>query len=747
MLSLYGSLKVPGVDYVTVYRDDDDPHQFYMVSERPSIARDENGEPLFTFLLYARDPDRVQPDDREVARGYLSLSTRVSVPQKDEEKIRQHLRGLLNRELSGGLRFLMLPVLRAEPKLSYPPVFTDGKVEFVTFGDDMVRVSGGSTEPSLTGENIASFSQSLSQDGAELFRQAVEKGIVPALVLYQLHFLARIPAVSIRIHGDRHQFYEELKAHTIISEVHTRNGKVVSRRTWPEIGSIREFQSKFHSLKIEIDSGDFRDDAGAGVTEKLEELAFRILETNVLPSFFEPGFSPATEDQSKNKWLMEVEKKMEGEIDVRIERRDVIKKAVNPNAQLGRLLTPDEIKTHTTYLDLSQTVFEELDVKINANVNFEADPVFALKVFVDYNQADEIRNVTVARSKEFLFRTGHEIQRFRQILAKKADGTPKDSYKFHSELVFKDTGETIRIPKVGDFESRERELIISYRRLGFVKVSVALGAMPDQIRSATVAFRYPDSNVPASSQSFELTREKATAVFFTHTGSVDVPKPYLYKVTFQLADGQRMEMPEVPAAAEALTITNPFEQSVTTRFLAQADFGLVQKIIVDARYHDRPNDFFSDFHSELVNNGETAPWAISMRDPSQRQFEYDETIIFRNGARETKLGKAGRVGATVPVGIGAVDALEVTVDVGLLDWQKFARAFVFLDYRDAANNVAESAQLRFDAAGEQIRVWKVLLRDKSKRNYQYRVRLIGKAQVDDREDPAVQATDPFLILR
>src|SRR5688572_11962820 len=111
MLSLYGSFKVPGVDSVMIYRDDEDAHQFYMVPTRPSIARDEDGDPLFTFILYARDIDRLAPDEREIERGYLALSTRVAVSKEEEQKIRQHLRNMLNGELTRGLRFLMQPVL------------------------------------------------------------------------------------------------------------------------------------------------------------------------------------------------------------------------------------------------------------------------------------------------------------------------------------------------------------------------------------------------------------------------------------------------------------------------------------------------------------------------------------------------------------------------------------------------------------------------------------------------------------
>jgi hypothetical protein len=100
------------------------------------------------------------------------------------------------------------------------------------------------------------------------------------------------------------------------------------------------------------------------------------------------------------------------------------------------------------------------------------------------------------------------------------------------------------------------------------------------------------------------------------------------------------------------------------------------------------------------------------------------------------------------VGIGAVDALEVTVDVGLLDWSKFARAFVFLEYTDSPNNVSETTQFRFDqTSSDQVKVWKVLLRDKTKRVYRFRLRLAGKIATDDRATDWTDSQDPFLLVR
>jgi hypothetical protein len=731
MLTLYDTLKVPGVAHVLIHRDDEDPSRFYMVPERPTIASDDDGKPLFTFILYARNVEALDPTDREVQRAYLSLTTQVAVSAADEQRIRTHLRNTLG----------------FNPHLSYPPVFMDGSVEFATFNEDMVRYTTGSKQPSLVGTNLASFSQQFNQDGAEVFRQSVEQGVVPAIVNYSLVYLARIPAVSIHIHGNRRDFYEELKTHTIVTQVRRKNGKIVYKKTWPEIGSLKEFRNTFHSLTIDIDSGDFRENApGSDLTQKLEEMAFSILQTNILPSFFETAFDPATEEQSNNKWLMEVEKVAEGRVDVRINKRDVVQKRINPNARLSTIMQAEQIKAATIYVDTSQTFFQELDVTINANVNFNDDPVYALKVFLAYDEMDEVRNVRVSRTREFLFRSADEIGRFRQIMAKRADGSPKDSYRYWSELVYRNTGQTVRIPASGAETSQERQLVISYQRLGFRKVIVTLGSMPELVASVRVAMRYPGSTLASATQTFELTRTSPTAVFFTYTGHAGPPRNHTYEITYILTDGQQMALPEKSDNAATLTISNPFEQSIATRFLAQADFSVVDKIIVDARYQDNANNYSQSHHAELRGNGEVSPWSFSLRNPARTAFLYDVIIVYRDGSSERKQELTGELGETIAVGSGGVAALEVLVDAGLVEWSRYRMLYVYLEYEDSANAIRQEKIWRFTDHDNGLQSWRVLLRDPARREFRYKLRFFGADSADNHEGTWQTTSDPVLVI-
>src|SRR5439155_4841199 len=126
----------------------------------------------------------------------------------------------------------------------------------------------------------------------------------PALGKYTLGFAGRIPSITVRIHGDRSAFYEEVKTH--YSWVSWRETDehywFYDVRTYEEIRteftSINEWDSTFKSLTVTVDDSDFRDpSAGDDLKKKLEEMAFDVLKNNVLPSFFEDKWAPSDDEK------------------------------------------------------------------------------------------------------------------------------------------------------------------------------------------------------------------------------------------------------------------------------------------------------------------------------------------------------------------------------------------------------------------------------------------------------------------
>lgn len=762
MLNLYDSFGVPDVPNVQIYRDDENPHQFYMVSERCTVARDDDNKPLFTFIMYARDVDKLAPADLEVERAYVALTTQAGITKAAEDKIRTYLQQKLTNEFHGGFRYLDRAISRVEPELGYPPLWLDGTVEFKALFPDMVPLTAGSTKPSLVDANVASFAAELNQDGAELFRQAVEKGAVPAIILYNLTFAARIPAITIHVHGDRGDFYNEVKnyvRHRVSGGSSTSflGITIWSNRyvyEWDELSSISKFRNTFQSLKIEVDDSTLPEADKNEMKDKLEEMAFQVLQTNILPSFFQQAVQDVAQSQQnpdgkpKNPAdVIPVNTQTTGTIDMQITSRQLVRKQVNPNAQLSQVLTPDEIKAQTIYVDLSRPFFQELDVTVSANVNFTNDPVYGLKVFLDYDQQDEVQNVRVKAAKEILFKSADQVGRFRKIMAKGHDGASKDTYSYWSEIVYKDTGDTIRVPATGSLQTQERQLVISYRRLGFIKVNVALATMPESVKSVQLKMHYPGSTLPSAQQSFELTKDKPIATFFTYTGQAGQPMPYRYQITYILNDGQHMDLPEADSQAESLTIRDPFEQTTTTRFVANADFTVVQKIMLDAHYHDAAHNLAVDHHAEFAQNGDSDAWTFGLRDPNKRDFDYTVSVLYRNGSRRDLPSKAGKLTETVAVGEGAVDALDITVISSTADWSKYKLILAYLTYDDPKNSLHAEKEFTFREERTDDVHWQVLLRDASQKTFSYRLRYIGKNNADDHEvDWKPNVTDPVVVI-
>jgi hypothetical protein len=756
MLNLFGSEKVPGVEHAQLYRSDSEPHKWFVATDRVGIARDDGGDALVSFILYARDLDRLGPEDAEIERGWLGLTTQVAITPEEEQKILTHLRAKLAAERANGSAFLRvngIPVsaVPPEPEISYPPEFIGGTATFSLLGPDLVPHSYGAGNPSMIGTNLASFAADLPQDGAELLRQTLQKGNIPAIVEYKnLTFLARIPAVEITITGDRHEFFNEVVTHYFSSHSQTTTVDYwgwfhyTYTQYWStSITTLDQFRSQFQSVTIEIDDRDFRSDPEATELRKsLEEMALGIFKDTVMPAMFDP-MAAIPPEQRKN--FDSVHQQLHGKIEINIKRSAVVEKHINPNSVLRSVLKPQEIERATSYLDLGRPMFSELAVGVHANVDFENDPVYGLKVFIDYDQHDDVRNVRVKKAKEFLIQDADTIQRFRVIMAKGADGAPKDVYRLWSKLIYRETGDEIRVPP-GEgtaIESRDREQVISYRRLGFRKVTISLGSMPESVRSVEVRMNQPGAAAPSSQQTFELTRDRPTAVFFTHTGRED-PEPYEYRFVYVLADRQRMDLPKQTSQSETLSVGDPFELTTTTRFVAQGDFTVIDKLVVDATYTDQPNDLRVTHHAELTANGEGSDWVVGLRNPDVHQFEYLVVVLYKGGARQEQGAKKATLGETTFVGLGAVDSLEVTL-VPNFDAATYRMALVDMLYDDGTGTRKQQSY-RLEPDGPDA-VFRVLLRDATKRTYRRRIRLVGVQPGANQDSGWHDGEDTFLLVQ
>lgn len=760
MLSLYGSFKVPDVDRVTLFRDDEKPHKFYMITDKPVILRASDGTPLLDFISYARNPDVVLANLEEgealtdLERGHMQLTVGLQVSESDQEKIRIFLKAKLKAEASKGFFFLKLAVVVTDPELGYPPFYVGGSASVNTFNDDLQHAGTGTTDPVKSGVCPASFSYDLTQEGAALMLQSLRSDSLPIVARYEgMKFAARIPALKITITGDRSEIFKEFKQKLRVVSRKMKNGKAIRRRAYSRLPTLGDFRSTYHSLTVTIDDSDFRESDGSDdATAMLEQMAMDILENNILPTFFEPMLEAPDENDDNQKsgwWLRDETTEFSGSINVSFTKRDVVLMEHSANGQVGGELTETQKDEAVRVLDLSRTEHEFMKMVVFPNINFDTDPIFALQVFVNYEEFDEIENRVIKHHQEAVFQKDSQPVRKVFKLARAADGTAKERYRYSSVLTYKSSASLSSVvfpPQGSSIESTSKNLIITYPTLGHIKSMITLGSLPENIVSAMVTVRYIDASIADFEQVFFLDRDNASAVYLLHTNRQDAEKKYNVSTVFRLVDGSEVTKGPQEYTGESVVISSPFDDTLETVFAATGNFtDEINSISLVARYNDLENGHSDTFFYNFSGNGETVRWNTRLIDKEKKELEYDIVIFNKNGTTVEEKDVKGVLGDLITVGISGRSELSVMVDAGNVDWDRFSHLFVQLEYVPPAGGDIKRHNIRMTQEGFVFEEWLILISDPDALTYKRRAIFIGKDASDRVGTQFEESNDPFFM--
>ncbi|MGB0113399.1 MAG: hypothetical protein WBP59_09290, partial [Ilumatobacteraceae bacterium] len=412
-----------------------------------------------------------------------------------------------------------------------------------------------------------------------------------------------------------------------------------------------------------------------------------------------------------------------------------------PNSELFALIDPEEVKKSIIEADLSQPYFTLLDVPVQVTADFDRDPIAAIKVFLDYDQQDDQSNTHKRQTEEFLFDSNDDRYFFRTVMARNADGTPKDEYTYRSQIIYKASAKSEDLAPV---TTRDRNLIIGYDQLNCVNVAVYWGAIPaDAVQQVQVSFRYPGIDLPSANADVLLRMDAPQASWFTYTGD-QTSREYEYDITFFMSDGQLIELPTQRGSTERLIINAPFQDKLGATFVPQGAFPPVASIVVTTKYVDGDYDV-SDVHS-FTGPGETWAWEIDLRNRAQREFQYRVDVTYVDGSSESGDWKPGNEG-TVLVGDVAREMLEIEVVADLLDMSKWKLVIVRLAYADPDNSLTLDHTIKLTgvpAAPEDLK-WTVPVKDATKRGYTYQIQAFAHDGTKHLVDPT-PTDDPLLLL-
>lgn len=168
MLNLEAELVPPPTVRVRAFPDDVRSGAFYLVPVAPSIARDDQGRPEVSFMVYGRRQNEAFRSQGAV----LTLTTKLSVSESEQQEARLSIQ----RRIAGGCEVTELPSVEINAV-----DWLDGSVAVSLL--DGVQLTG---RPSLTGPNHCAFNLRLTEQAATALARAWHDGLPGARIRYDM---------------------------------------------------------------------------------------------------------------------------------------------------------------------------------------------------------------------------------------------------------------------------------------------------------------------------------------------------------------------------------------------------------------------------------------------------------------------------------------------------------------------------------------------------------------------------------
>jgi hypothetical protein len=261
------------IEGIQVFADHADPAQFWFLPGPVRLSRRrEDGRAEFTFLKVRA----AQAGTEARGGGFLMLSVDMLLDPALERRILSKLSAFS----------------RGRPRLSVVP-FDEGTVRVIALdldsgGDGATRAplppggfravetALGATTPSLDAANRASFSLTLTQEGATILDQAFQKGGTPVGVIYELKYSGMRPSLEVTITANMERVYRQFAV--------SGDAQVMFLRT----GIDQAFERLVQDGAIKVKVLNFANAADASEKEKW---ALDFFKDHLLEKYFTPSLT------------------------------------------------------------------------------------------------------------------------------------------------------------------------------------------------------------------------------------------------------------------------------------------------------------------------------------------------------------------------------------------------------------------------------------------------------------------------
>jgi hypothetical protein len=682
--------------------------RFYVLPDKPAIATDANGKPIFSLIVYRRDEDRLDPAKApadDVGGGILTFTVELTVPDQAMAKITAKLNALVNGDSSSPAPIDVGVVQFIEGKVSIAVAgeATDGA------GNQFVKSAVGTGDVVGVGNNRKAVMVNLTQDGAALMSQIDKLRTLPINVQYQLGYEHRLLGVTLRVWCDVASSYQLIQTtyHTTSSQSSGYLGLSTDNTTTDKIAKATEVMTRQQTCGVEvIPSSSAIDQDTLTALEKFgEDMLQKELDKVVTAN-------PVPQDVDRS-WLDKWGSDASNALNFTLDQHMVLEQKYTPSANIQNIFTRADVADLIAFVDLRTAFFTMLKVPIRVNADFTKLPISHVVVTVDYPSRNPNGQTTDATSS-FDFTDGSAIQTF-LVYANSLDAV---AYNWTAEIHYKDAdaNQSYAVSKKG---VKDRFLVVDVGTLGMISVDMALGLVDlDKFPRATVSVRYTAKSGTRYEKQFSLDKDTPEVVW-TEIIREESSGSYEYKVDWlRKSDNRIIEGRWQTSSLLKMEIDAPVPDHINVSVICSGNFkdgqggDPISTIAVALRYADTANNYVQEASLTFTDDKQVQAWSCDLVDANVRDYQYRYQVVYKGGVVQSFPPAAGSWLQGQPgfIVVGPSYDLEVTVYPYLLQLAGYPdperMVQVDLAYTSDDGKVQSSASFVFNKDNSTQQVWR-----------------------------------------
>lgn len=761
MLTMTNPLTVEGF---TVYHDDANEiaaalgtpgaarggsNRFYVLPDKPSIATDTDGTPIFSLVVYRHDEERLDADsDSDVGGGIMTFTVELAIPEQTLRKIRARLRAIVyGSDVDDPSKDVELT----------PVQFLDGKVSVAVAGE---TAAGAGAEPEFVEGAVGTGSVSgiggvrkavmvkLTQAGAALMAQLDKLRTLPINVQYELSFEHRLLGVTMRVWCDVSSSYTLMQKVFHDTDEYSDGYLGLSSNHVPvdKITQVTETLVRNKTAGVTVVPATSQIDAETLLS--LEKFGFDLLNKE-LEKVVQASPPPEDMDRSYLGHLVTegpaYSSSAENNFNFSLDRRMVLVQNFTPSANVSNVFQRGDFEELVAFIDLRTDFFTFLKVPIRVNADFTKLPIHSVTVTVKYQRERFGGGGREDRIDSFNFTDGSKIETFLAYANTLADVT----YEWSATVHYKESDETytLRRSRVSD-----EFLVVNVGELGMLSVDMGLGLVdPKSFPSAKVSVRYRSAALGRTLEQDFVLNETNPTVGWTEVIHEVPTGGYEYKVDWLRKDGDMLAGEWTRSTSSRLRFDAPVPDHLDVVVLCTGNFtdghDKIAQVAVALRYRDPDNHYTEEGHLVFNSDAQQQPWTVDLRNSQLRNYEYKYSIIYTGGVVKDFPEDGGWYqGEPGFVTVGEKYTLAVDVYPTLQAFPDHAKLVqVDLTYDDPTSGIHQTDSLVFSSAANAVRTWRVRGKPGGSQAYTYQLQYFGANGKITTLPPVTQESEALVI--